>query len=798
MLKNYLKIAYRNLLKHKVYTLINLLGLATGLAVCLLISIYLMHEWSYDRFYEGAEQVHRIYWKSGNSQTRTPHPIALQLVEDFPEVVAATSLTPMWGPGLTRPNYPVRYGDKLFEEREIFAVDTTFFQVFPFPFVAGNAETALLHPNGVVITARAARRYFGEEPAIGKLLRIGESVDFQVTGVVADIPETAHFHFDFLLPYPFMKSRDNGDFYTWRDFGHYNYVKLAAGADPEAIEKKMISWVGQFIDLTEEDIQLMEDDLEAFQLQAVTDIHLHSHLRWELEPNSHVSYIYLLLSAALLTLILACVNFMNLSTARSLERAREIGLRKTLGAHRRQLIGQFLGEAAFFCGISILLAAGITDLALPMLSSLTGKTLSFAVLGGYLWMPILVGVGIGVALLAGAYPAFYLSGIKPLQSLKGRFSHSKKGIQVRKGLVVFQFVISTSLVCGTLVIFQQIQHLQHSQLGFDKAHMMVVPLSDTAADQYKVLKEDLRQIPEILHTSAISNVPGGLFNQNGIRWKEERVLVSELSVDVDFLECMGLEVVNGRSFSNKFTADSAVAYMLNETAARQFSWSQPIEQHIVWEDDDRDKEGRIVGVVKDFNFQSLHHNIGPMAFKIQPGDFNYLLVKINGEEIPYTLSQIETIWQKIEPARPFAFSFLDDDFDALYRSEQRMGSLFGIFTGLALLIACLGLFGLATFATAQRTRELGIRKIMGASSSQIISLLTRDFLKLVMVAFVLATPIAWWAMHQWLQDFAYQVTLSPWFFLSAGAFSLLLAATTVGLLALKAAQANPVEALRYE
>ena len=798
MLKNYLKIAYRNLVKHKVYSLINLLGLAIGLAASLLIGIYLLHELSYDRFHENASQVHRIYWKSGASQTRTPHPMALQLVADFPEVIAGTSLTPMWGPGLTRPHYPVRYGDKLFEEREILAVDTTFFQVFTFPFISGSPKTALHHPNGVVISESAAKRYFGEEAAVGKLLRIGERTDFQVTAVLEDVPETAHFRFDFLLPYPFMKNRDNGDFYTWRDFGHYNYIKLATGIEKEDLEQKMIPWASQFIDFSEANIQAMNEGSEGFQLQAITNIHLHSHLRWELEPNSHISYIYLLLSAALLTLVLACVNFMNLSTARSMERAREIGLRKTLGAQRHQLIGQFIGEAVLFCGLSILLAAGITDLTLPMLSSLTGKTLSFSLLGGYIWLPILIGLGMFVALLAGAYPAFYLSGIKPLQSMKGRFSHSKKGVMIRKGLVVFQFVISTSLIGGTLIIFQQIQHLQQSQLGFDKAHMLVVPLTAATADQYKVLKGSIARVPEVVQTSAISNVPGGLFNQNSIRWKDERVSISELSVDEDFFACMGLEVTVGRSFFPTPPADSTRYYMLNETAARQFSWDQPMEEQVIWEDDDRDKQGSIIGIVKDFNFQSLHHQIGPIAFKMQPDDYNYLLIKINGKAIPKTLSQISHIWEEMEPARPFTYSFLDDDFDALYQSEHRMGSLFAIFTGLALLIACLGLFGLATFATAQRTRELGIRKIMGASALQIISLLTRDFLKLVLLAFALATPIFWWAMHLWLQGFAYQVTLSPWLFIGTGMFSVVLAAVTVGILALRAAQANPVEALRYE
>lgn len=797
MLKNYFKIAWRSLLKNKLYSVINLSGLAIGLAACLIIGLYVKYELSYDRFHADADQLYRIYWESESPQPRTPHPMALAMVKDLPEVESATSLTPVWGPGLTRPAYPVRHGDVYFEEREVLAVDTTFFELFSFPFVQGDARSALQDPASVIITESMSRKYFGEKNPLGEILRMGVDSDFKVSGVLADVPANAHFTFDFLIPYTFFKARDNSAFYTWADFGHYNYVKLASGADLAALTVKLSQWSGKYIEFTDETQAAMAEGSMGFRLQAITDIHLHSNMRWELGTNSHVSYIYILGAAALFILILACVNFTNLTTARSLERAKEIGLRKTLGAQRKQLAGQFLGESILFSLLSLLFAFALADVGLPWVANLVGKPLSLEMLLSVEGLAVMIGIMGLVALIAGAYPALYLSSFKPLAVLRGRFTHSKEGNRFRKGLVVLQFAASGMLIIGTIFIFRQLDYLQSSYLGFDKEQVLVVPMKGDISNHYRTAKEAFALDKDVLSASAISNVAGTSFNGNSIQWKDQDVFVAELSVDEDFFATMGIEVVSGRAFSLAFGADSQ-KYMLNEEAVRQFDWENPLGERLVWMDDDRDKPGELIGVVQDFHFKSLHEAIGPMAFKMEDADYNYFLLKINTSDLPSTLSRLESQWEELVPGFAFTYSFLDEDFGSLYQSESRMSTLMLIFAGLAMFIACLGLFGLVSFAAQQRMREIGIRKVLGADARQIVMLLSKDFLKLVLFSFLLAIPLAAWLINGWLENFAYSISLSVGPFLLAVVLSVLIAMVTLGIRAMRAASANPIEVLRRE
>ncbi len=797
MLKNYFKIAFRSLLKNKLYSVINLSGLAIGLAVCLIIGLFVNYESSYDRFHTDADQLYRIYWHSSSPQPRTPHPMALAMVKDLPEVEAATSLTPIWGAGLTRPAYPVRYGDLYFEEREILAVDTTFFELFSFPFIYGDAKSAMKDPASVLITASMAKKYFGEKNPLGEVLRMGRNSDFKVSAVLADVPSNAHFTFDFLLSYPFYKARDNSAFYTWADFGHYNYIKLAPGADVAALTAKLPQWAGQYIDFSDENKAAMAEGNLGFRLQAVTAIHLHSHMRWELGNNNHISYIYILGAAALFILILAIINFTNLTTARSLERAKEIGLRKTLGAKRKQLAGQFMGESILFCLLSLLLAMGLVDLALPWVADMTGKPLSLNMIMTAEGILLLVGLMALVALLAGAYPALYLSSFEPLKAMKGRFTHSREGNRFRKVLVVMQFAASGILIIGTLFIFRQLDYLQTSPLGFEKEQVLVVPMKGDLFDRYKTAKESFAQDKNVLSVSAVSNVPGSNFNNNWIRWKDQGTFVSEFSVDEDFFSTMGIELSSGRAFSADFGADSQ-KYILNEEAARQFNWENPLGEKMVWMDDDRDKEGELIGISKDFHFKSLHEAIGPMAFKMETSDFNYFLLKLHTANLDETLQRLESQWQLLVPGFAFTYSFLDEDFGSLYESESRMSTLMLVFAFLAILIACLGLFGLVSFAAQQRMREIGIRKVLGADARQIVSLLSKDFIKLVLLSFLLAAPLAAWLISGWLENFAYSISLSAGPFLLAAIVSLLIAMLTLGVRALRAAAANPADILRRE
>lgn len=797
MLKNYFKIAWRSLLKNKLYSFINLSGLAVGLAACLVIGLYINYELSYDRFHQDAERLHRIYWYSESPQPRTPHPMALAMLKDLPEVEAATSLTPVWGPGLTRPAYPVRHGDVYFEEKEVLAVDTTFFEVFSFPFLYGDAKSAMKDPASVMITERIARKYFGEKNPLGEVLRMGVDSDFKVSAVLEDVPPNSHFTFDFLIPYPFFKARDNSAFYTWDDFGHYNYVKLVSGVDAAALTARLPDWSQQYLEFSDETLAAMAAGTMGFRLQAVPEIHLHSNMRWELCTNSHISYIYILGAAALFILILACINFTNLTTARSLERAKEIGLRKTLGAQRKQLIGQFMGESFFFAVLSLLFALALVDLSLSWVADLVGKPLTLAELITVEGMAILIGVMGCVALMAGAYPALYLSSFKPLAVLRGRFTHSQEGNRFRKGLVVLQFAASGILIIGTLFIFRQLDFLQSSYLGFEKEQVLVIPMKGDVSNRYKTAKELFNQHADVISVSAVSNVPGTSFNGNSIQWKDQDVFVAELSVDEDFFATLGIELVEGRSFSLDFGADGQ-KYMLNEEAVRQFNWENPLGESLIWMDDDRDKAGELIGIVKDFHFKSLHEAISPMAFKMEESDFNYFLMKIKTSDLTATLRALENQWEELVPGFAFTYSFLDDDFGDLYQSEARMSTLMLVFAGLAMLIACLGLFGLVSFAAQQRMREIGIRKVLGADARQIVMLLSKDFIKLVLFSFVLAIPLAAWLISGWLENFAYSISLSAGPFVIAVAASVVIAMLTLGIRALRAASANPIEVLRRE
>ncbi|MDB4285845.1 ABC transporter permease [bacterium] len=798
MFKNYFRTAIRSLLKHKVYSLINILGLAVGIASCVLIAGYIRYELSYDQQHEKADRIYRIVWESNIPQTRTPHPMSYQMVKDLPQVEAAVSISPIWGPGLTKPSFSVRFEEKLFEEKAFLSVDTTFFRVFSFPFVSGNPITALQNPASVIITERMAKKYFGKEPALGKILTINGDTELMISGVIEDVPEASHFHFDFLVPYTFFKARETSDYYKWADFGHYNYIVLRPDTDTKALAASLPAWAGIYRIWSEVEKQAFASGALGFGLQPLADIHLHSHLRWELNANGHISYIYILSAAALFILLIACVNFMNLTTARSMERAKEIGMRKTLGATKGQLIGQFYGEALLYSFLGVFGAAFLVDLLGPVFGELAGKTIEWSFLELIPWLLALM---VLVAFLAGTYPALVLSSFEPQRALRGRFINSSQGNQFRRGLVIFQFAISTTLIAGTLIAFQQLRHMRNADIGFDQFQTLVVPIhGNEMAERYKTVKESWAQHTGVVGISAISNVPGGNFNQNPVAWRinEDQVDMSEVSVDEDFFDVMGLEMLEGRPLSDTYGTDSAFSYVMNETAARQFDWDTPIGKELIWMDDIGDFRGKVVGVVKDFNFKSLHQPIGPLIFRILPAQFNHFLIKINTREVDATLAQLESSWGNFETERAFTYSFLDEDFADLYVAEERMSILLGIFTLLAIFIACLGLFGLAFFTAEKRSREIGIRKIMGASPRQIVMLLTGDQIKLVLVSFVLVTPFAWWGMNKWLEEFAFRIDLSLWIFFVAGAIAFSVALFTVGIMAFRAANANPAEVLRAE
>jgi len=801
MLKNYLKIAARNLRKHQGYAFINIFGLVVGMTCCLLIMLYVQHELSYDRFHQNAHRIFRIAWMTGNSQTRTPHPMAQTMAKDFAEVESAVSLSPIWGPGLTRPQFSIRYGDKRFEETDVLSADSTFFEVFSFPLLKGDPKTALRSPTSLVLTERMAKKYFGAEEPLGKVLTVNNSVDLKVTGVMQNVPAASHVHFDFLISYVLLKIRETGSYYTWDDFGHYNYIKLAPTADPKSLEAKIPDWFLAYNTWPADDIAELKSGQVAFRLQPLTDIHLRSHLKWELEPNSDIAYVYLFSAIAIFVLFIACINFMNLATARSATRAKEVGVRKVLGAFRRQLIGQFLGESILLSMTALLLSLAAVELLLPFFNSLSGAKLAV----NYRDNPWLI-LGIGgmallVGIISGSYPAFFLSALQPVQTLKDSTRFGTRSARLRQILVVAQFAISIALIAGAGVVAAQLKFFKNQKLGFDQEQIAVVPIKTTAMRRnYEAIKTELLRHPNLVSITAVSNVPGGRFNQNEIFWQtaENEQDVSQIRVDYDFFKTLNIEITQGRSFSKAMATDSAAAFILNETAARLYDWDTAVGKEITWLDDDNERRGLVIGVAKDFHFQSLHRNIEPLIFHVLPAGFNYFLVKMSGHDLAGTLADLEKKWKAFDPERPFEYSFLDADFAALYKSEERMKTVVENFSSLAILIACLGLFGLASFMIQQRTKEIGVRKVLGASVAQIIVLLSREFAKLVGFAFVVATPLAYLAMNQWLQNFAYRTNIELQIFLWAGLLALIMACLTVSYQAAKAALANPVEALRYE
>lgn len=800
MLTNYLKIAFRNLTKNKLHTLINVAGLALGIASVFLITIYIQYELGYDRYYDEPENLYRITWENENPQTRTPHPMAQALVADFPEVESAVSLSPLWAAGLTREIFSVRNLEKnlRFDESNVLSVDTTFFDVFRFPVVRGDARRALKNVNGILLSETAAKKYFGSDNPIGKHLAVNsDTVLLEVMTVFKDIPKQSHFHFDFLVSYVREKSLDPDDeYYTWADFGHFNYLRLKPGADPKELEGKLMTWARKFIDVSDEDFQLFLKTKQGFRVQPVTDIHLKSHLRWELEPNGNIEYVYIMAAAALLTLIIACINFMNLMTAKSTERAKEIGIRKTLGALRQQLSFQFLSESIIIALISIVFAVLIVETSLPFYNALTGHSFKLNYTEA---LPILLGLGIVIGLGSGIYPSIFLSSVKPHAILKGKFQETNRGGSLRSTLIVFQFAISMVLISGAAIIFNQLNYIQNKNLGFNKEEVLIIPLkNESVIPRIQDLKSELLRIEGVTSVSASSNLPGGQYNQNSVYSTENPEVdidFSESFVDYDFLKTMNIELAEGRFFGVETLRDTVVSFVINETGAQQLNLA--VGKELRWEAYGRTITGPVIGVMKDFHFQSFHEPMRPLLFVSYPA-YNHLIIKINTSNFDSKVQQIKNAFAVFDNAFEFEYTFLDDRLNQQYEAEQRTGIIFSTFAFIAIAIACFGLFGMGMLTFNQRTKEVSIRKVLGASVSGLIILLLSDFTKLIFLSILIATPFAWWMMDKWLDNFMYQVGIHPAVFLISGLTLLLISWITLSYFTLKTSRINPAETLKNE
>lgn len=807
MLKNYLKIAIRSLFKNKVYTVINILGLTVGLACCVLILLHVQDELSYDEFHPGKDQFYRValertYPDYTSFYALIPSGFSEVFARELPEVRNSTRL-------LGFPNFTniVEYEEKVFEENYVFFADSNFFEVFDFEILQGDPNGILEEPNTVILTRSTARKYFGDESPVGKALEINGN-DTEVVGVMQDIPVNSHMKFDFL------SASTNLGFIqqpNYTGFSSYTYLELYPGTDPTQVEAKIPALVEQYasgqiereLGISYKEYTTAGNGYQYF-LQPVPDIHLHSNLQSEIKPNSDIIYIYIFISIAVLILVIACINFVNLATARSAERAREVGVRKVMGSDRSQLIRQFLTESVFISFCSMILAVGLIQLTLPFFNNLAQKELSFLLFGNGMIGPFLLAFALLVGVLAGLYPAFYISSMKPVEVMKGKFQSNTKGLWLRNGLVVFQFAISIILISGTLIVNNQMDYIQNKRLGFERENILVIDNVGTL-EQPEAFKQQLLNLADVSNVGATGAMPGDVFF--GIQFQKSgssEVLTGKgVTVDDRFIETMGITLLEGRSFSEDYS--DSLNVILNEAAVRAFGLEEPVGSRLTSRNQVNDEQVTsvftVIGVAENFNFESLRTEITPLAIlstESALGFGNLLTVRLTSTNFSETIARVEGIWQSMAPDRPFSYSFLDNDLAELYRAEQTSAKIFAAFALLAIIIACVGLFGLAAYTAYQRTKEIGVRKVLGASVSGIVLLLSRDFARLVGIAFLIAVPIAWLMMQNWLQNFAFRIELGITTFLYAGIIALLVALMTVSYQAVTAAIANPVKSLRNE
>ncbi|MBK7871980.1 MAG: ABC transporter permease [Saprospiraceae bacterium] len=803
MFKNYVTIAFRHLLKYKAYSSINILGLAVGIASCLLISIYIAHELSYDRFHSNASQIYRIVsHQQPNDElveaVITPLALAERMKNDFPEIKYAARFGEGWS-GI------MNYEDKQFHEPGLFFADAEILKIFDFEMVQGNPETALQRPNGMVITEEIAKKYFGNENPLGKTLtyEFEGAMDFEITGVIKKIPNNSHFHFDFLAPVAsqsFLLERDGENF----GYDYFpTYLLLSDEKEAENLEKKLPNFVSRYYP---EDLK----EKTRLTLQPLTDIHLYSHYEYELEVNNSRTNLYFFGGMGLMILLIACINYMNLATARSAKRAHEVGVRKVLGANREQLISQFMGEAIVFTFLAVLISAVLANLFLPIFNELTGKSLSLG--GDQLGMVILLLLGLGtlVGFIVGSYPAFFLSAFSPISVLKGFLSNAASGVSLRKGLVVGQFAVSIFFLIGIIVMTNQLKYLQNRPLGFSKEQILYIPSpQERTRMNFELYKNELKAVPGVIEVTGAGSIPsaGGDFlttPAKGENMANNNFLdVVPNFVEMDYVPTFGLEILKGRNFSRDYPSDPRETLIVNETAVAAMGWKgNPIGKYIVlYQTNGVDTmfAGRIIGVVKDFHSESLHAPVKPMVLTCRPVfTRTYVALRVETNQINTTIKGIEAAWKRLAPQWPAQITFLDETINELYEQEQRLSQVVGLATFLAIFVACLGLLGLVAFSAEQRTKEIGIRKVFGASVTNVVALLSKDFIRLILIAFLIAIPIAWWATTRWLEGFAYRIDIQWWMFALAGISALFIALLTISFQAIKAAMTNPVDSLKTE
>jgi putative ABC transport system permease protein len=792
MLKNYLRIAFRNLRRHWAFSLLNILGLTIGMSACFLIFLYVKFELSYDKFHSKGDRIFRMV-----TDIKTPTetlkwsvasaPMAINAKLDFPEIEAVVRINPS--------NLLVRKGDLKFQEPNMAFVDSAFLETFDFPLLQGDMHTALREPFSIVISETAAKKYFGTSNPMGQTLILTDgNYSSTIKGVMKDMPSNTQLKADMLVSQSSFKRFDSLQDQRWGNFGLFSYLLLKPNTDAKALEKKLPAFLEKRIGK-----EMKSNNLYyTLFLEPFPNVYLKS-TRGGQESGS-LTNIYVFSIIGVFILLIACINFINLTTARSTERAKEVGIRKVIGAERQQLTQQFLGESILLCLIAFVLSVVACSLLLDLFNTLAGKTVSTGVFHhpGYILSLLLIAIGIGI--IAGIYPALVLSSFQPITVLKGRFASGTRGLLLRKGLVITQFTISIGLIVCTIVVGLQLRYMRNQDLGFNKDQTIVI---DTHGDNHgQALKNEVSRLPGIVATAMSSSVPGGgamnayssLQNVKG----EMQISSPDLYfVDFDYIGLYQMKVVAGRAFSQQFGTDTTQAMVLNETATKMLGYSAP--KDAVGRDFNQwGRKGKIIGVVKDFHYQSLRSPIRPLSMRIEPGGVDQLSVKVRATNLPATIAAIENKWKTIIPYRPFSYVFVDEFFDRQYRSEDNFGKLFLNFAVLAIFISCLGLLGLASYSTLQRTKEIGVRKVLGASVTSIVNLLSREFMLLVGIAFLIAAPLTWFFMSRWLKDFTYRIDISWWIYVLAGVLAMLIALLTISFQAIKAAVANPIKSLHTE
>ena len=805
MFKNYLKVALRNLWKNKAFSAINIIGLASGLAVCLLIVLYVVDELSYDKYNKNADRIYRldadIYFNNTQANFATsPDPLALTLKREFPVVEEMTRINNQSEILIKKDNLNV-------QDHNCGYVDSTFFKVFTIPMISGNPITALQDPGSIVVDETTARKYFNSTDVIGKTLYVDNNTNCKITAVIKDIPRQSHFHFHFIRP----RGKDND---SWLSNNAYNYILVRKGVSQAAMQKNATATVDKYIgrDLEQQLHSSLKDLLSSgnhfiYHLIPVTDIHLRSNKLYEIEANGNGSYVYIFSVIAVFILLIACVNFMNLSTARSANRAKEVGIRKVAGSLRVHLIAQFLTESVLLSFFSLILAISLALVLMPLFNQLAGKEMSVATLFSTWLFPVMIALAIIVGFVAGSYPAFYLSSFQPIQVLKGKVAKGFKSSWLRSGLVVFQFSISIMLIIGTIIIYNQLDYIRSREIGYDRDQVLVVHNIYNLNNNIKTFRNEVVNISGVTDASAGDMPTSSNFDNEG--WfrdpgfdAKKAILLTNFFVDEHYVPTLGMQIKEGRNFSKDFPTDS-VGVILNETAVKVLGFKDPFKEILYRPDFSRDGTIKgaiayhVVGVVKDFNFSSMHQQISPLVIQYNT-NYQTLAVRVKPQNASSIISNIESKWKSLAPGQPFSYSFMDADFNKVYTTEQQTGKLFLTFAVFAIFIGCLGLFGLVTYAAEQRTKEIGVRKVLGASVRGIVTMLSKDFAKLVLIASLIAFPVAWWAMHEWLKSFAYRIDISWWVFIVAAFAALLIALLTVSFQAIKAALANPVKSLRTE